>query len=170
MSEPAAPADRWESLLAGQVRERGRLLFRLAYGVLRNGPAAEDVCQQAFMKAWQQRGRIRDPAGLPAWLARVVINESLRLAERQKTERRAGLDRARSTPHADAPGNEPDLPNLIGQALSKLPEATRLVVVLRVMQGMSGNEVKTLLGCSASEVSRRLHVGMEQLRGLLADV
>jgi DNA-directed RNA polymerase specialized sigma24 family protein len=55
-------------------------------------------------------------------------------------------------------------------ALRELPDLTRAVVVLRIMQGMSGNEVKGLLGCSAAEVSRRLYSGMEQLRTLLSGV
>jgi RNA polymerase sigma factor (sigma-70 family) len=54
-------------------------------------------------------------------------------------------------------------------ALEKLPDTTRMVVTLRIMQQFSGNEVKELLGCSASEVSRRLHEGMELLRNLLAE-
>ena len=54
-------------------------------------------------------------------------------------------------------------------AMDRLPETARMVVALRVMHGLSGNEVKDLLGCSAGEVSRQLHRGMEQLRGLLAE-
>ena len=62
-----------------------------------------------------------------------------------------------------------DMREAVVQAMDRLPETARTVVALRLMQGMSGNEVKDLLGCSASEVSRQLHAGMEQLRGLLAE-
>jgi len=54
-------------------------------------------------------------------------------------------------------------------ALATLPEALREVLVLRMMQGISGNEVAELLGISAAEVSRRLHAGMQRLREFLGE-
>src|SRR5205809_50456 len=53
--------------------------------------------------------------------------------------------------------------------LAALPESLRAVVTLRIMEGLSGNEVKDLLGYSASQVSRMLHEGLEQLRNVLTD-
>ena len=59
--------------------------------------------------------------------------------------------------------------DLVLSALAQLPEPIRGVVTLRMMQEMSGNEVSELLGCSALDVSRRLHEGLDQLRRFLAD-
>lgn len=53
--------------------------------------------------------------------------------------------------------------------MEQLPEPSRLVVTLRIMEEMSGRQVQDLVGCSAAEVSRRLHSGMDELRKLLAD-
>jgi len=68
-----------------------------------------------------------------------------------------------------APSERAALKEAVRNALLTLPEQTRLVVVLRVMQGMSGNEVASSLSCSPSEVSRRLYEGLEKLRASLAD-
>ena len=63
----------------------------------------------------------------------------------------------------------PDVANMLRTSIAELPEQTQLVIVLRLVEGMSGNEVKSLLGCSASEVSRRLHNGMDHLRQVWRD-
>ena len=69
----------------------------------------------------------------------------------------------------DGRGTLPLLRSTLEEALLTLPEPTRLVVVLRTMDGLSGNEVSELLDYSPSEVSRRFHEGLERLRGLLVD-
>lgn len=163
-------AREWKQLLAEQARQHHRLYFRLAYGILRDVQAAEDACQQAFLKAWQQRDGVRDAARLKAWLTRVVVNESLQDLRRGQAESRgrSGYSRTQA-PYADD-SHPADVREAAIRALEGLPEETRMIVVLRLMQGMSGNDVKTLLGCSASEVSRRLHHGMEHLRQRLAPI
>jgi RNA polymerase sigma-70 factor (ECF subfamily) len=158
-----------ETLLCEQIRQHGQFLFRLAIGVLHDGGLAEDVCQQAFLKAWDQRDRLRDSGALRGWLAKVVLNESFQILRRRKTENKV----LSNCCHSDfiAGKQEEDFENreLILGALEKLPETTRMVITLRIMQQFSGNEVKELLGCSAAEVSRRLHEGMERLRELLVE-
>ena len=118
---PAARSDaEWRHLLAGQVRQHARLWFRLAFDVLRDAHVAEDVCQQAMMKAWTNRDRLRDPSLLRAWLARTVVNESLALLRRRRVERRA-LDqfpRLESSPGSDGPL---EMRESIVMALEKLP-------------------------------------------------
>ncbi len=157
----------WDQLLTEQLRLRGPLLFRLAYKVLRRADQAEDVCQQAVLKALQLQEHIRDPNALSGWLARVVINESLTLRRRLQAEQRGRLVKAvRLNTHEASTGGD-DLQDAIYARLAELPPPTQAVVVLRLMQGMSGNEVAQLLGTHASDVSRRLHAGMDRLRASL---
>ncbi|MCX7425071.1 MAG: sigma-70 family RNA polymerase sigma factor [Planctomycetia bacterium] len=72
-------------------------------------------------------------------------------------------------------GNEPgpaelaERRDLLMVALSQLPEAIREVVALRTMEGMTGNEVSGLLRINPSDVSRRLHEGLDRLREFLHD-
>lgn len=160
----------WSRLLAEQVRGNSRLLYRLAFGVLRDGAAAEDVCQQALLKAWERRGTLRDGAALRAWLARVVVTESLYARRRRGTERRL-LARQWQPAETNGSGASPsgEMRESVLAAMEKLPEQARLVVALRLMQGLTGEEARALLGCSAGEVSKQLHRGMDMLRELLAD-
>jgi len=156
--------DAWRTLLTEQIRQNGRRYYRIAHNVLREATAAEDVCQQAFLKAWHVRGQFTEIVALQAWLAKVVLNESLQIARRRQVERKAWQIQIRQPLPQPRAVCDAETGETLEEALMELPEMTRLVVVLRVMQGMSGNEVKDLIGRSAAEVSRRLHEGLEQLR------
>jgi len=159
----------WRSLVADQARQHERLLYRLAFGVLRDAAGAEDACQQALLKALEKQEQVRDGEPLKPWLCRVVLNEAFVVLRRRKTEARAMNDRRNTTAlHQDA-CDAVEQRESIMHAMEQLPEPTRTIVVLRVIQGWSGNDVKDQLGCSASEVSRRLHQGLEHLRGLIRD-
>jgi RNA polymerase sigma-70 factor (ECF subfamily) len=155
-------------MLLEQMRLHGRRLFRIAYGILGESHAAEDTCQQVILKAWELRDQVRDPAALQGWLMRVTVTESLQLVRRRRTDwKLRDMDPPR-TPEGMSPMERAEFREVLHAALADLPELTRTVVVLRLIQGMSGNEVKAVLGCSASEVSRRLHHGMEYLRERMA--
>lgn len=157
----------WGRLLVEQAERHGRYFFRVAYGIVRDTAAAEDACQQALLKACQQEQAIRDADRLRPWLTRVVVNESLQQLRRRRRERQAYEQRGQEQMHSIGPGDEGlAVRETVRLALEELPEPTRTIVVLRLMNGFTGNEVKTMLGCSASEVSRRLHAGMEELRNI----
>jgi len=151
--------------LAATARESGPMLMKLATRILRDRQMAEDVCQQALLKAWEQRDSIDR---LSHWLRRVVVNECFSILRRRKVEREARPTMAMAQQQAVDPTELTAHKESVLLALAELPEGTRDVVVLRLMDGRSGNEVSEMLQCSASEVSRRLHRGVEQLRSLLA--
>ncbi len=159
----------WADLLTEQVRQNGRLYFKVAFGILRDAARAEEVCQLAYLRAWDQRDRIRDGSALRPWLIRVVSNECFGILRRRRVEQEDLVRRAGRPVVKDDPASRMAQREIVANALGELPEPTRTVVTLRLMQGLSGNEVKKHMGCSASEVSRRLHEGMQTLRALLAD-
>ena len=161
--------DDWLTLLDALVRQYGRFYHRLAYGVLHRNEAAADVCQQAYLRAWERRDQIRDSGALRSWLARVVINESFLVLRRSETEQRVLAARSGWVGGQQAAVEASDRRDLVVVAMARLPEPVRTVVALRVMQGLSGNEVSRLLGSNASEVSRRLHEGLDQLRLFLGN-
>jgi RNA polymerase sigma-70 factor (ECF subfamily) len=150
------------------VRQNGRRLFVVAYRILRDEAAAADACQQALCRAWACRAQLRDPGALGAWIHRAVTNECYGLLRKRRLRDGLSLDRqgepgARGAPPQQAWEHGRD----IQEALDALPAKTRAVVVLRLVHGYSGNEASECLGVGASEISRRLHEGMESLRRLL---
>jgi RNA polymerase sigma-70 factor (ECF subfamily) len=158
----------WRQFLADQVRQSSRLWLRLAFNILRDPTLVEDACQEALLRAWDRRDQLREPKHLNAWMARSVINESFLVLRRRKSERRVLEKVSEIDPVAVQVSTTLDREEL-ASALEQLPEDVRTVVVLRVMDGLSGNDVKDLLGCSASQVSRLLHEGLEQLRRRMND-
>lgn len=158
-----------DELLAA-VQQDGRRLFRVACGILNDASLAEDMVQQALLKAWQQRQAVGVNGGLRGWLHRVVVNESLVQLRRRRAEQ-ASLTRATISDDANAAtgANQAELREELAHALMTLPEQTRLVVVLRTMAGYSGNEVRQMLNCSAAQVSQRLHDGLASLRPLVTE-
>jgi len=162
--------EEWQALLAAQQQTNGRKYYHLAYGILRRSEAAEDACQQAFLKAWENREKIRDVAVLDAWLSRVVINQSFEVIRRQKTETQKTEEIGRRQEPTASGEVVIDQRDLVIAALGELPELTRSVVTLRIMHSMSGNETSRQLGLSPSEVSRRLHDGLGRLRRYISRI
>ena len=154
-----------EQHLAQQVYVHGRFLFKVAYNILRNTAAAEDACQQAFLKAWEHQDELRSRDALRAWLTQTVIRECLSVCRRRRTEGRALERRSQAAPawETEDTGRGEQREKVLA-GVAELAEPVRTVVVLRLLEGMSGNQVKEILQCSATDVSRRLHEGMEILR------
>lgn len=159
----------WRDMLGSHVHEHGQFYQRLAFGVLRNQEAAADVCQQAFLKAWEQKDRIRNRNSLKPWLTRVVANESFQVLRRARVNDRAMACRADWMCDVEDPAVAVERRELVVTALADLPESPRNTVALRIMHGLSGNEVSTILGVSVSQVSRWLHEGLDLLRVSLDD-
>jgi RNA polymerase sigma-70 factor, ECF subfamily len=154
-------------LLAGLVESHGWLYYKLAYRVLRHRQAARDACQQAFVKAIERLKELRSVHSLNAWISTVVIREALQMRRRLEIESRV-LAKYGSSDFA--PEEEDWISReAVREALLQLPDETRTIVVYRIVEKLSGAEVKKIMGCSESHISRQLHHGMDLLRGLLPD-
>ena len=151
------------------VRRHGQFYFRMAVRMLADPADAEDACQSAFMKVWRNRHGIREPKKMKAYLTTAVIHSCQETIRRRQRSRTHGFATESDLPHAADPVPLTQLANResIHAALAGLPDRTRTVVVMRLVQGLSGRETSKALSCSQSEVSRRLHDGMARLRDAL---
>jgi RNA polymerase sigma-70 factor (ECF subfamily) len=167
----------WAAMFAAQIAVDSGYFLGLARGFLREGGAAEDVCQQAFLKAWTHRHDLQNPAAFKGWMSKIVVTESL-LAHRHRQQERAAMAAFSAderlgprSEEASAPENlieTADCRDAMLLALGELPEPQRTIVVLRHMEGYSGNETRKIIGCSAGEVSKQLNRGLKKLRKVLA--
>jgi len=168
MAEQPRSERHWRALLADEMTRNGRLYYRVAYGILRDAHAAEDACQQALCKAMPKSQELRSDELLRPWLTRVVVTESLMARRRRQLEQRTLAGQVlRSPNHAD--GADWSLREAVLEAVDTLTEPTRAIVVMRLLDGMSGGEVGDVLGYSDAYVSRQLHGGMALLRVALQD-
>jgi RNA polymerase sigma-70 factor (ECF subfamily) len=157
-------------------------LYRIARSVLRNSTEAEDAVQEAYIAAFTHLADYRGESPLAAWLARIVMNESLgRLRRQRSAAETAPLEEARTEATIIAfplssPSEDPErtmaqrqILQLVEQATDNLPEPYRLVFVQRVIEGMSVEETAELLGIKAETVKTRLHRARALVRDHLSE-
>lgn len=162
-----AISDAWKNRVLQQAQQWGPHHYRVAYRILRHDMDAQDVCQKAYVKALGAQQQIENPQALGSWLTRVIVNESLSLCRKRQRDHalhhQQDVAAVQKQDFADSIGNLENREWLMAM-LERLDEPTRCVVVLRTMEGMTGQEVTKIMDCSASMVSRRLHQGLDQMR------
>jgi RNA polymerase sigma-70 factor, ECF subfamily len=159
------------------MRRHNRRLFRLARSLLRDDAEAEDVLQEAYVRAYAKLGGLTDPQALPAWLARIVANEALgRLrtaAHVVSLEEHRAREEGEDDPVDDLAADQPDperlaasgeLGRLLEAAVDALPEEFRAVFVLREVEGLSTAETAACLALRPGTVKTRLHRARLQLQ------
>lgn len=146
----------------------GDRCYALAYRILRDASLAEDAVQQAFVKAWRELPKLREPDKYEVWLHRLLVNacyEELRRYRRWK-------DRITVLP-ADGPaGSDPyvaaDDRDALERAFQRLSPDRRAAFVLHHDAGMPVPMIAEILGLPAGTVKSRLHYSGETLRAALA--
>lgn len=165
-----------------QLMERfGRLLFRIARGVVGDDAEAEDVVQEAFLHAFHKFDTFRGDAPLRTWLVSIALNEAR--SRLRKRHPMVGLEQinpaaldpywaAQAHPKAAA-GDPPSLVaraqirRLLTQAIDGLPEPFRAVYVLRELHELSVEETAARLDLNPQTVKTRLHRARRLLRKAL---
>ncbi len=162
------------------MRRHNRRLYRLARGTLHNDAEAEDALQEAYMSAWRSIGKFRGDSALFTWLSRLVLNECFgrlrRAARRQNvipmvdpgTQDAAD---AMTTHDSDSPDNavaRAEMRALLERKLDALPDAFRVVFVLRSIEEMSVEETAQCLDIPEATVRSRHFRAKSLLRESLA--
>jgi RNA polymerase sigma-70 factor, ECF subfamily len=162
-SEPATRAA-FESHLA----ECGPLAFRVARGVLRNTEDAEDVAQEALLRAYRRFRHLRERDCFRGWLVRIAFR--LALDRARSTKRREQRETLWSRPERRAPvATAEDLAarnqfrQHFDRAMEELPEKLRLVLLLSAMQEHTLEEVAAILGVPLGTVKSRLFFARKEL-------
>lgn len=155
------------------VRRHAPIAVRTA-ALLGAGAEAEDVVQEALVKAYRSLGRFRDGASFRPWLLRIVVNEAHNLhragVRRGARERTVGLDPSHPAPADPATAAEvAELDRLVLAAVHRLPERLRLVVTCRYLLELDEAETATVLALPRGTVKSRLSRGLAALRKTLTD-
>jgi len=154
-------------------------LFRMARAIVRDDAEAEDVLQEAYVRAYAGLGGFRGEAALGTWLTRIVLNEAMgRLRRLRPTEELEAIDEALLSgdsrvimfPGVNAPGDpesaaaRAEIRRLLEGAIDDLPDAFRVVFVMRDIEEMSIDETAEHLGILPETVKTRLHRARRLLR------
>jgi len=152
--------------LESVVREHARLVFKVAYGVLRNSHDAEDVVQEVYLRI--HRSGIKGVEDMRAWLARVAF--------------RLAIDRLRKPyplelPAMEMPGSEPDAERLaihrqqverVQKLIAALPEELRYPLVLSAIEEMNSRQISEVLDIPESSVRGRIFRARQILKERLS--
>ena len=146
----------WAESLVILYRSRYLPMVRLAFLLTGSNEVAEEIVQDAFI-------RLRDRAGvadLPSYLRAAIVNACRDHHRRSEVQTRALLRLAPRDAAVDAVDE-------LADALARLPERQRAVIVLRYYAGLSEAEIADLLGCRAGTVKSLAHRGLAALRAVV---
>jgi RNA polymerase sigma-70 factor (ECF subfamily) len=160
------------------MRRYNQRLYRVARAILRDDGEAEDVMQDAYVRAYQHLGQYAGAAPFSTWLTRIAVNEALtRLKGRKRAQQLEDIDSngdgpmyvADNSPDPEQNASVAELGHLLEQAVLDLPEHYRAVVMLRDIEEMSTAETAAALDLTEENVKIRLHRGRTMAREWLFD-
>jgi len=158
-------------IFAELVQRHNRRIYRVARAILRDDTEAEDTVQQVHLAAYLHLEQFEGRASYATWITRIAIREALGRAasvRRRLDHGAVDVERAEERVRSELPSPEElassrELVELLEAALDALPEAYRLVFMLREVERLSTAETADCLGMSEDNVRVRLH----RARGLL---
>ena len=147
------------------------ILFRVAYRITTSEEAAEDLCQEAFFRLHEKNMVFPSPDEAKYWLIRVVKNAALNYAKRKDRERKAYQKAFREVNQTQETGEQlllnQEAQQEIREALDKLPENLRMVLILKEYGELNYKEIGRALGISEGNVKVRVFRARERLAGIL---
>jgi RNA polymerase sigma-70 factor, ECF subfamily len=159
------------------VRKYERQVFRIAQHITQNREDAEDVMQDAFLKAYEKLDQFQGNSKFYTWLVRIAVNESLMRLRRRRTGKMVSIDEDVETEEGSVPRDladwapdpeqnysQSELAEILEKTVKGLPPGFRVVFELRDVQGLSTEDTADALGLSIPAVKSRLLRARLQLR------
>jgi RNA polymerase sigma-70 factor, ECF subfamily len=148
-----------------RLAECGPLAFRIARGVLRNTADAEDVAQEALLRAYRRFDRLRDRQRFRCWLVRITFRLALDRARSAKRREQRETLWAQPVPRPTTEdlAASSEFQSHLASAIDELSPKLRLVLLLAAMEGHTTDEVAALLGLPIGTVKSRLFFARKQL-------
>ncbi|PVW15832.1 RNA polymerase sigma factor [Marixanthomonas spongiae] len=157
------------------IRRHNQLLFRVVRSYVDKEKDAEDVMQEAYIKAFQKLHQFRHDAKFSTWLVRIGINEALQRKRRLKTKQTINIEQTQfinqlENTAAMNPENQmihAQSKAFIEEAIQALPEKYKIVYMLREVEQFSISEISESLQLSESNVKVRLHRAKKKMKKYL---
>lgn len=165
--------------LVERYKER---LYATVYHMTGNHEDANDLVQDSLIKAYRSIRSFKGQSSFYTWVYRITVNRTINFLKRRKNRNQYSLDDVDSAIHTDpdfvelmshvTPRREVGLLELqakLNEALQKLSETHRAVVIMHDIQGMTHADIAKTLQCSEGTVRSRLFYARQQLQGLLGE-
>jgi len=146
-----------------------RDVYRLCYRYVNDHEDANDLAQEAFLKAWRAISRFRGESSFSTWLYRIAVNACLNFrAQRRPTTQELPETLADPVPGALARAECDDEARRVRGAVARLPEKQRATLILKVYHELTHEEVAEILGSTVGTVKANLFHALGNLRRLLS--
>jgi RNA polymerase sigma factor, sigma-70 family len=145
----------------------------IAWGIVRNADDAEDLTQEAFVRAFEKIGSFRPGEPFGPWIYRIVTNLALDLVKHRKRVRQEKVTDVHTTSRrdsADVRAESGEIARHIDEAIESLPEMQRLVARLSLVEELGHAEIASMTGLSEGTVRSHLSLARRKLREMLHDV
>ncbi len=164
------------------VRRYQERIYGTIYHMTANHEDANDLAQESFIKAFQALKSFKGGSSFYTWLYRIAVNKTINFLKQRKNRIHMSLNDldfntehdpdlvaliSEKTPHREV--NLAELQEKLNEAMLKLSEPHRLVVVLHDVQGMAHDEIAKVMDCNIGTVRSRLFYARQQLQALLSD-
>jgi len=162
----ARTADGDRACLELLVRRHATPLLTFLLRMCGDRHRAEELFQEAFLAVWVKRRQYQHPRPFRPWLYAIALNKC-RAAYRGRRDPAATLSEDGPTDAAGTPADAvvaAETADLVGRAVSRLPQQQRAVVTLRVWEGLSYGRIAEIVECSEATVRSHMHHGLTALR------
>jgi RNA polymerase sigma-70 factor (ECF subfamily) len=164
------------------VRRYQERIYATVYHMTANHEDANDLAQEAFIKAFHALKSFKGGSSFYTWIYRIAVNKTINFLKQRKNKAQISLDDldfnaehdpdfvaliSEKTPRREV--NLSELQEKLNIALQKLSEPHRLVVTLHDVQGLSHEEIAKIMGCNIGTVRSRLFYARQQLQAYLSD-
>lgn len=159
------------------VREHTRLVYRIAYAVLRQHQDAEDAAQEVFMRVFRYKSKLGSVENPKTWLARIAWRVAVDRSKRNRHAREIALDDPEKALHevatseisADRALEGDRFGQVVGRLIAALPEKLRAPLILSVIEEMSPREIAATLSINEAAVRSRVFRARQILKEKLAN-
>lgn len=164
------------------VRRYQERIYSTVYHMTANHEDANDLAQEAFIKAFQALKSFKGGSSFYTWVYRIAVNKTINFLKQRKNRTQMSLDDldlnaehdpdlvaliSEKTPRREI--NLAELQEKLNAAMQKLSESHRLVVTLHDIQGLSHEEIAEIMECNIGTVRSRLFYARQQLQAYLSD-
>lgn len=164
------------------VRRYQQRIYATVYHMTSNHEDANDLAQEAFIKAYQALKTFKGGSSFYTWVYRIAVNKTLNFLKQRKNRTAMSLNDldftaendpdlvaliSEKTPRRDAVLSE--LQQKLNEAMQQLSESHRMVVTLHDVQGLAHEEIAEIMECNVGTVRSRLFYARQQLQGYLVD-
>jgi len=164
------------------VRRYQERIYATIYHMTANHEDANDLAQEAFIKAFQALKSFKGGSSFYTWVYRIAVNKTINFVKQRKNRSQLSLDDldfnaehdpdlvaliSEKTPRREI--NLTELQEKLNTAMQKLSEPHRLVVTLHDIQGLSHEEIAQIMECNIGTVRSRLFYARQQLQAYLSD-